>query len=457
MALFRRKARKRKKTEENVNIGRVSQIPMESRDIYVTLSRTRDILAKIACEQNPFKAIETIIDETPDGKQAYNIYLRLANQGVKIELYNKTTNKLTTRYDKECRRFCAELGVNNSEGLDGFIDQLHGSSIARGGMACEVVVNEDGNEIEDVFLVDPASFMEYKWSDEKHRYEIYQFRDDGKKIDLYDGNFFYVPHQPKAGRPEGTLQFLAAIPTVTQFYQLLSDSLRIMNRIGYPRYKITIDREGVLNSVPASQKATFEQQQKIFKAVFNDVEANMRAIGQDSDIITFDSNQIETIGGSVNGSGIDVRAWFEVLEPLIVNSFTMTPVLLGRLNAGSYSLGTVEFKIVTDTVDSMRRGSKRIIEDVINLWARVNGYPVYCVATHNPINWEVQKEKIESELLNVEKFRRAEEYGWIDHSTAAMDGIGAEKAFSEFSNGLFEYLSHDLRQENTDSQIENDE
>lgn len=314
-------------------------------------------------------------------------------------------------------------------------------------MACEVVVNEDANGIEDVYLIDPATFSEYRWSDKKHRYEIFQARDDGKKIDLYDGNFFYVPHQPKAGRPEGTLQFLAAIPTVTQFYQLLSDSLRIMNRIGYPRYKVTINREGVLNSVPASQKATFEQQQSIFKSVFRDVETNMRSIGQDGDIITFDSNQIEAIGGGVNGAGIDVRAWFEVLEPLIVNSFTMTPVLLGRLNAGSYSLGTVEFKIVTDTVDSMRRGSKRIIEDVINLWARVKGYPVYCIVTHNPINWEVQKEKIESELLMVEKCRRAEEYGWIDHSTAAMDGIGAEKPSSEGSNGLFEYLSHDMRQD----------
>lgn len=446
MAIFSKKRKKEDQEPEKISLGQVSQLPLENKDIYLTLTRTRDLLSKLACEPDPYKAIQTIVNETPDGKQAYNVYLRLANQGVKIELYNKNTNRLTKRYDKECRQFCSELGVNNSEGLDGFIDQLHGSSIIRGGMACEVVVSADSFEIEDVLLVDPATFSEYRWNEKKHRYEIYQRRNDGKKIDLYEGNFFYIPHQPEIGRPDGTLQFQAAIPTTIQFYQLLSDSLKILNRIGYPRYKVTIDRESTLKDVPASEKATFKQQQRIYKAVFDNAERSMRSVGKDSDIITFDSNQIDLLGGGVNGAGIDVRAWFEVLEPLIVNSFTMTPVLLGRLKSGSYSLGTVEFKIVTDTVDSMRRGSKRMIEDIINLWARVNGYPIYAVVTHNPINWEVRKEKLEAELLTIEKYRRAEEYKWINHSDAAMEGIGAEKPPVEESPELYEYISYDMRE-----------
>lgn len=448
MAFFNKKDK-----EHNVpiSLGQVSQIPLENRDIYISTRRTSDILKKIACEPNKFKAIEIIIDETPDGKQAYNTYLRLANQGIKIELYNRNSNRRTKRYDAECRSFCAKLGVNNSEGLDGMIDQLHGSSIARGGMACEVVVNSDATDIEDVLLVDPGTFIEYKWIESEHRYAIYQQRDDFKKVDLYEGNFFFVPHQPKAGRPDGTLQFLPAVITMTQFYQLFSDSMRILNRIGYPRYDVEIDREALLNSMPASMKSTIEQQNKVFQSAFEEVSNNLRKIGKDSDIVHFDSNKINVIGGGVNGAGIDVRAWFEVLEPLIVNSFNMTPVLMGRLTSGSYSLGTVEFKIVTDTVDSMRRGSKRILEDVINMWARVRGYPVYAVVTHNPIDWEVQKDKLEVELMQMQRARRAEEYRWISHELAALQGVGAEKAEENTTSEMFEYLTKDFRQVSSSS------
>lgn len=442
MAFFNKSSKESRAESGQIATSQVSQIPLKDKNIYVSTQRIYNLLEKIACEPNKFKAIETIIEETPDGSQAYNIYLRLANQGVNVELYNKNTGRRVKKYDTELRSFCSHMGVNNSSGLDGLLDQLHGSSIARGGMAAEVVVKDDLSDVEDVVLVDPATFVEYKYIENEHRYAIYQQRDDGKKIDLYEGNFFYVPHQPKVGRPDGTLPFLAAVITMTQFYQLFSDSMRILNRIGYPRYDVSIDREALFNSLPANMKNNAELQQKAFQKEFDNVMYQLKSIGKDSDLVHFDSNKVETIGGGVNGAGIDVRAWFEVLEPLIVNSFNMTPVLMGRLNTGSYSLGTVEFKIVTDTVDSMRRGSKRIVEQIINLWARVKGYPVYAVVTHNPIDWEAQKEKIEVELKKIEKARKAEEYGWIGHDQAAIDGIGAEKADNKDSEGLYEYLTH---------------
>lgn len=454
MAFFNKKD---KENNERISTTQVSQIPLPDKDIYVSVQRTVDVLKKIACESNPFKAIETIIDETPDGKQAYNTYLRLANQGLNIELYSRNTGRRVKKYDTECRNFCAKLGINNAEGLDGMVDQLHGSAVARGGMACEIIVNSDATDIEDVVLVDPATFYEYKWIESKHRYAIYQRRDDGKKIDLYEGNFLYIPHQPKVGRPDGTLQFLPAVITMTQFYQLFTDSMRILNRIGYPRYKTTIDIEALLNTLPLNQRDTMQKQNMVVNQAIGNVEDNLRRMGKDSDIVTTSLNEIDILGGGVNGSGIDVRAWFEVLEPLIVNSFNMTPVLMGRLTGGSYSLGTVEFKIVTDTVDSMRRGSKRIIEEIVNIWARVKGYNVYAVVTHNPINWEVQKEKLETELLRMQKARRAEEYRWIDHDTAAMEGAGAEKAPDDNNKDMFEYLTKDFRQRETEEVVKVEE
>lgn len=445
--------KKDKEHNTPITIGRISQVPQKDKDIYITVQRTYNLLKKIACEPNKFKAIDIIITEHPDGKQAYNNFLRLANQGLSIELYNRNTGRRVKKYDNECRAFCAKMGVNNSEGLDGLVDQLHGSSVAHGGMACEIVVNADATDVEDVVLVDPATFYEYKWIEDENRYAIFQQRDDGKKIDLYEGNFLYIPYQPPIGRPEGTLSFLPAVIAVTWQLQLIEDFWRFSNRVGTPRYLSTMDVEAMLNSVPMNQKDTVRKQNEVIQANMNFMEEQLRRIGKDSDIITTSVNKVEVIGGGDKGSGIDVRAWFEVLEPLIVNSFNMTPVLMGRLKSGSYSLGTVEFKIVTDTVDSMRRGSKRIIEEIVNVWARVKGYNVYAVVTHNPINWEVQKEKLETELLKMQKARRAEEYRWIDHDTAAMEGAGAEKAPDDKNKDMFEYLTKDFREKETEEVV----
>lgn len=441
--------KKDKEDTSTIVTGQVSQIPLQDKDIYVSVQRTTDLLKKIACEPNKFKAIDTIITETPDGKQAYNNYLRLANQGLEVEFYNRSTGRRVKRYDTEWRNFSAKLGVNNAEGLDGMVDQLHGSAIAHGGMACEVVVTPDGRDIEDVLLIDPATFIEYKWIEREHRYAIYQKRDDMKKVDLYDGNFLFIPHQPKVGRPDGTLHFLPSIPITVMYYQLLTDALRVLNRVALPRYKTTIDMEALLNTIPLNQRDTSKKQNQIVQDYINLIESNLARMGKDSDIITTSCNEIEILGGGVNGSGIDIRAWFDALDPLMVNSFTMTPVMMGRLTSGSYSLGTVEFKIVTDTVNSMRRGSKRIIEDIANIWARVQGYNVYAVVTHKPIDWEVQKDKLEVELMRMQKARRAEEYRWITHDEAAIEGVGAEKAPDDKNKDKFEYLTKDFGEKST--------
>lgn len=441
---------KKKTTEAPISNRQVSVISSSDKNIFVNNTKTINILREIIQAPTAIDAINVIVNKTPDGKQALNTYLRLANQGINIELHSATTGRTVKRYDTELRDFCKDIAHNNASGLDGLVDQLHASAITRRGMAVEVVVNDDITDVEEVVIVDPATITEFEWIPGKKRYAAYQ-NQMGKRVDLFEGNFFWVPHQPKPGRPDGTLQFEPAIATLTEFYQLIQDSMVVLNRIGYPRYKCTIDRASLLESVPPSDKATPELQAKLFESVFNQIESQMIKMGKDKDIITFDSNNIEILGGGVNGSGIDVRAWFEVLEPLICNAFQLTPVLMGRLKSGSYSLGTAEYSIVCDTIDTMRRGSKRIIEDIVNLWARVKGYNVRATVTHNPIDWQTEIDKLNSELKSMEKARRAEEYRWISHDEAAQMGIGADGATVAEQEDMFEFLKRQSEPTEPDS------
>lgn len=429
---------KKKPKEDDYAYGRISVVPQEMQTISNRFSKTFDLLSRISNESDMVKAIDIIINETPDGKMAYNTYLRLANQGFNISWKNASTGRTVKRYDAEFREFCSRMGANNSAGIDGLLDQLHGSSIAHGGMAVEVVVSKELSDIQEVAIIDPATITEFQWIESEQRYAAYQEQTGGKKADLYSGNFFYIPHQPKPGHPEGTLQFAPAVVTTTQYLQLLNDSLKVIKRIGYPRYDASIDRKAFMESL--SDKSP-EGMSKAFLDLFETVKANMRRLKENSDFVHFDEVKLDTIGGGVNGAGIDVRAWFEALDPLICNSFQLTPVMLGRLSSGSYSLGTVEFKIITDTVDSMRRNSKRILEQVFKLWARVKGYNIYPVIELKPIDWEKAREKLEAELLKLEKYRRAEEYGYVSKDVAAMETMGVEKADNTNSDGRYEYLT----------------
>lgn len=435
------KNKKETKEEKPISTRQISVISSADKNIFIDNRKTIDLLQDICNAPTKFDAINVIINKTPDGKMAFNTYLRLANQGVEVELKNANTGRVVKKYDAECREFCRNMAKNNSSGLDGMIDQLHASAIARSGMAVEVVVNDDLTDVDEVLIIDPATITEFEWLPEKKRYAAYQNGLTGKKVDLYDGNFFWVPHAPEPGKPNGTLQFEPAIATVTEFYQLIQDSMVVLNRIGFPRYKCEIDRAALLESATPAQKSTPEAQAKLFEDTFEQVESQMRRMGKDNDLITFDSNKVELLGGGVNGSGIDVRAWFEVLEPLIVNSFQLTPVLMGRLKGGSYSLGTAEYSIVCDTIDTMRRASKRILEDIINLWARVKGYNVRATVKHNPIDWQTELEKLDVQLKKMETARRAEEYRWISHDEAAQIGFGVEKASEPAQLDMYEYLS----------------
>lgn len=450
-------AKDKKKSERSVSTRQISVMKSSDKNIFIDNRKTIDLLKEIATAPTKFDAVSTIIEKTPDGKMAMNVYLRLANQGIKVELHNATTGKTVKKYDRELRDFTKDIGKNNASGLDGLIDQLHASAISRTGMAVEVVVNNEATDIEEVVIIDPATITQFKWLPEKNRYAAYQNGINAQQVDLYDGNFFWVPHQPKPGRPDGTMQFEPAIATMTEFYQLIQDSMVVLNRIGYPRYKCEIDRAALLESATPAQKSTPEAQEKLFESVFNQVENQMRKMGKDNDLVTFDSNKVDILGGGVNGSGIDVRAWFEVLEPLIVNSFQLTPVLMGRLSSGSYSLGTAEYKIVRDTVDTMRRESKRIVEEIINLWARVKGYNVRAIVTHNPIDWQTELEKLDVQLKKIEIARRSEEYKWINHDEAAQQALNQDKASEPAQLDMFEYLSKVNANETSETNSSNQE
>ena len=143
MDLFKKKD-SNKKDDTSINIGRISVISNELEDIYSYNQKTLDILKELKVKNNVADAIDTIVYKTPDGKMAFNTYLRLANNGINIQWYRAgkgLKSQPIKKYDAEFREFASRIGKTNSSGLDGIIDELHGSAITHGGMGVEVVID----------------------------------------------------------------------------------------------------------------------------------------------------------------------------------------------------------------------------------------------------------------------------------------------------------------------------
>lgn len=446
-----KKPSKKDEKEQPIYTQQVSTIPNDQKDIYSSYYKTTDLLSEIRNKANSMDAIESICEKTPDGKMALNTYLRLAHGGYNVLWYSnngKYKNKPIKKYDQEFREFSARVLKNNNTGMDGILDQLHYSSIMRGGMAIEIVVKKDLSDIDDIVIIDPKTIVEWKYIESEKRYSALQQQDNGNKVDLYDGNFYWVPFQPKLGLPVGTLMFEPAIYAIDNQLSLFKDSLTILNRIGWPRYDISIDREAALVGC-VDQSA--EGKAKHLNQVFKETKSSLQSIGKNNDPIHYDCINIGMLGAGVNGSGIDIRAWNEVIDVQVMNAFQILAVLMNRLKSGSYALSSVEFKIFTDTVENMRRGSKRLIEEIGNMWARVKGYQIYCKMEYNPIDWQTELDKINASLLKSEYYRKAQEYGWIDADVAASKSMGVEKAYQQ-ETSMHQYATTQVKQ-NAESEI----
>ncbi len=423
--------------------GRVSQIPSDRRDIRQSTQVISDVLTQITSTNNKFDAIDTIVTQTPDGKTALNVYVTFTNRGGNFTFYNPSTGRRTKRPETAFRSWCEKIGFNNGSGLDGIMDVLARSAYTRGGFAFEVIVSDDAKEISDIAVVDPATFDTFVWLEAEQRYAIYQRRTDGSRVDLYDGNFVYFPYQPAVGSPVGTLKFEPAIQAMTTYYQHILDATTVLNRIGYPRYHIELDANAILETATYEEKKDFASRQELLENAFDSAQEQLALIGRDSDLLTFNHMKVDTLGG-LAGSGIDIRGWLEVDEPLICNSFSLQPILMGRQTTGSYALGTATFKAFVDGVEATAKDLKRANEYIANMWCRVHGFNAVAKFEATPLEWDKLIDKWDAELKKQEYYRRSEEYGYISKDEAANVLHGADKADNTNDEGIYEYLKVSL-------------
>lgn len=425
-------------TPEPIHVGRIGTSGVSRTTIPGYKSRTNNLLEELRRTSNVYDAIALICEKHPDANMALTSMLRLANSGHKVEFYGPDA-KRDTGPDGEWRAFSQRVnGISNS-GMDGLIDQFHKSSMQFGGMACETVVRQDMSDIEDVYVILPQSIT---WEMDKDKGIFIPYQTIGmKKVNLLDGNFSWVAHEANVGQPTGSLMFESALQPIDQQLQFFTDIAAVIRRVGYPRNDISINKAAVLAGMPASERNDPIKQKKGLQEYFDFVIQRLDSLGPLSDIVHFDD--VVLGNGSAHGDSsrtLDIRAVYEMMDPQVLNGLSCLAILANRPTGVTETWGTVQYKIIVETLKGLQRGSKRLVENVANIWLRVHGYQLVAKFEHNPVDWEAEIAKLDASLKKQQIYRKAEEYGWLSSPDAARGGMNITTLPKEVTVNRFEHI-----------------
>lgn len=434
---FAKDKKPKKQNSDNVTVievkegSKVSYAGYKAGDSETQEYQASSLLTELRSKSNVGEQIEVIVAKDPDVSQSVWAFQRLCMQGVNIEIRDMNGTRIPEAEDLfnyQCR-FWNPL---SQDGLDGIIDNLHKVGLLYNIMMVEVVVDrKNEHTFSGIYIIDPRTIeWQLESRDGVDQWIPYQDQ-EGDKVDLTQGNVFWVVVNPDITTPKGPYLLESAVPAVDYKLQTIKDSSAVLRRQGYPYNIFSINKERVVASLPVSQR----NDQKIVKKAIQDAVdlAASVAVGREptQDIVVTDDIVVDRSSSASAGSSIDTRAWFDTIDVQMLNGCKTLGFLMNRASGQTESWGTVQMKIITDMVKSFQNKSKRLIEDIGAIWLQLNGYQGTLKLTHNPLEYQSEQQKWEAQNKKDEHFKTAESQGWINTDEAAQGALGVDKATGE--------------------------
>lgn len=434
---FAKNKKPTKQNSENVTVievktgDKISYAGYKTGDTVTQEYQASSLLTELRSKSNVGEQIEVIVAKDPDVSQSVWAFQRLCMQGINIEIRDMNGTRIPEAEDLfnyQCR-FWNKL---SADGLDGLIDNLHKVGLLYNIMMVEVVVDKRGNNtFSGIYIIDPRT-VEFKLENRDGVDQWIPYQDqEGNKVDLTQGNIFWVVANPDMTTPKGPYLLESAVPAVDYKLQTIRDSSAVLRRQGYPYNIFSINKERVIASLPSNQRNDIKLVKQAIKDAV-DLAASV-AVGREptQDIVVTDDIEVERSSNSSAGSSIDTRAWFDTIDIQMLNGCKTLGFLMNRASGQTESWGTVQMKIITDMVKSFQNKSKRLIEDIGAMWLQLNGYQGTLKLTHNPLEYQSEGQKWEAQNKKDLHYKTAENQGWINVDEAAQGALGVDKATGE--------------------------
>lgn len=414
--------------------SKVSSLGYNLNDTVTQEYQTESLLTELRNQQSSGEKIELIAAKDPDVSMAVWAFQRLCMQGVNIEITDLNGNRLDeaeTLFNEQCK-YWNKVG---NDGLDGIIDNLHKVGLLYNIMMVEVVVDRSStNTFSEISIIDPRT-IEWKLEKRDGIEQWIPYQDQqGDKVDLTKGNVYWVVANPDINTPTGPYLLEPAIPAVDYKLQTIRDSSAVLRRQGYPYNIFSINKERVINSLPANMR---NNRKDVTNAINNAVNLAKAAASNrepTQDIVLTDDIEVERSTNGTAGNSIDTRAWFTEIDIQMLNGCKTLGFLMNRNSGSTESWGTVQMKLITDMVKSYQNKSKRIVEIIGSIWLQLNAIQGNFKLTHKPLEYQSEMQKWQAQEAKDRHYQLAENQGWINTDEAAQGSTGNPKATGSKNN-----------------------
>lgn len=314
----------------------------------------------------------------PDFSAAINSYLTLANTAPVIVardlegvIDREATKQVRQILNGLTRRIDYTLGFQLKPSLETLCENLRFMLLMRGGIGCELVMNEKMMPSE-IRVVDLTSV---EWREQKPgEYKPFQ-KPPGQntELSLDIPSFFVSFFRRDPTSIYSYSPFVSAVNTIAARQQVINDLYRIMRITGYPRIDLKVIEEVVLKNAPADVRADGAKQVQYLQERMQEIANNFATIRADQAFVHFDSVEATTMNDKKPGAGIDISGVIETLNAQNQAALKTMATVIGRGNSG-VNTASVEARIAAMNADELNAPISEILSGLLSLAMHLQGF-----------------------------------------------------------------------------------
>ena len=368
-------------------------------------------------------------DIDPDLSSALWMLLRVGNSGYRI-VGKKTNGKPS----KEAQKVIDELELSfNHVGIyDGFTEnrniytstnELLLSAYTRGA-CCGMLVLDKGFKPEGIQTIDPNTIDFKKFGTQ---YQPYQVMATPEPVSLDYANFFYVPIDPEIGDPYGRCPITSFLSVVFFRIGVLKDLQKVVRNQGWPRIKIKVLEETIINNAPPNIKRDPKGLSVYIKDRMNEIKDMYEKLEPDSSIVFLDSSEPSYLE-SAQSATLNIDTLIEVLNSLILNALKATKTAIGKSLGPGASEGytSAEMTMYVKSMQGLQAVVKTFFDRLFTLALHLTGIQGYAEWIWQPIELRSQKEMAQFEQVHIDNTLRLVSEGFMSDEEASLLLVGHE-------------------------------
>lgn len=375
------------------------------------------------------RMVELLIDLSPEVSRALWDYLRFCNPGYELVATRPGTDDPDEAATARLHDFVSQWG--NYYGIPEVVfNRAFMSLFMRGGLFCELVLDDRGRAPVDLPVVD-ASTVRFRKTNDPQRgpiWELGQQDDMGKFVSLQDiMTVRYVPLDPPPKSPYGRAMISPSLYASLFLLGMLHDLRRVVAQQGYPRLDLEIDLEALLKIMPAELKSKMgssemrEWVQDVASEIGN-AYSNLQpddAYVHTSDITV--NRPVGTLGSDALGA---VDGIIEAVERIITRSLKSTPLLMGTRQTSAETQSNREWEIYTASIKTIQHIVENAFSHLLKIALQVQGIQADVNLRFAELRASERLRDAQSEQMEIANAVAKRDQGWITQDEASEEITG---------------------------------